>query len=502
MMKELILPLLIMILITIAATWSTNNVKLDIGARGQTEKLTYDGGLDLVDANLGTAKTLTIKGSVEAGDHQTVPESSLIAPVGSLFIKTSGSAPHDYFNESGTGNSGAATLWAAGQDRDAEYLKRAEGGINSFSEKVTPLSADLTLIKDKGAGYAKNKVQPSNPPGGGGGSTPLKLLGNPGFETLANAKRTIGKNQATLVIPAGTYNITSDPDYPSNIELLMMKGAIFNISSGVTMTILGPFRAGNNRHFTFGSSTAKVRFGDDTELNAVWFINGGDGSEDYPWTGAEGGGGIGEAIAHNYYADSYRGAYIYLPPGRFSVTETINCNRSGIYIRGAGLHAYSGGTKIQFSPTSAKVLFNYENTVESDLLYYGGVSGVTLFSNSYANTMIKLFDVSQMKFSDIRQFEWTNGIGIHICGREMTSFERIFLDAKRPIVISKNTRAPYLDCDAFTFKDMQILCRDNGTYSACVYVDDGCNIDHLNFSGWQDWLIWHYGFYFVTTTSI
>ena len=43
------------------------------------------------------------------------------------------------------------------------------GQINSLTEKATPVDADLVVIEDSAASYAKKKAQLSNLPGGGGG---------------------------------------------------------------------------------------------------------------------------------------------------------------------------------------------------------------------------------------------------------------------------------------------------------------------------------------------
>ena len=50
-------------------------------------------------------------------------------------------------------------------------LKRAAGDINSFAEKTSPAAADMLLLEDSAASYAKKKVRIGNLPSGGGGST-------------------------------------------------------------------------------------------------------------------------------------------------------------------------------------------------------------------------------------------------------------------------------------------------------------------------------------------
>jgi len=63
----------------------------------------------------------------------------------------------------------------------ADLLEVAAGDFNAFAEKASPVNADIVLIEDSAASYAKKKVQLVNLPGGGGGSsTWLGLTDTPG----------------------------------------------------------------------------------------------------------------------------------------------------------------------------------------------------------------------------------------------------------------------------------------------------------------------------------
>lgn len=59
--------------------------------------------------------------------------------------------------------------WVPKGDDDAIHDNVA-GEINAITEKVSPVSADLVLIEDSAASYAKKKVQIGNLPGGGSGA--------------------------------------------------------------------------------------------------------------------------------------------------------------------------------------------------------------------------------------------------------------------------------------------------------------------------------------------
>jgi hypothetical protein len=87
-----------------------------------------------------------------------------------------------------------------------------------------------------------------------------KTLGDPGHATLSEALTTIGSVNATLVIPAGTANISSNTTIPANVHLMVLRGGQFNIANGVTLTINGPFEAGLHQVFTW-TGTGKAAFG-------------------------------------------------------------------------------------------------------------------------------------------------------------------------------------------------------------------------------------------------
>jgi pectate lyase-like protein len=60
----------------------------------------------------------------------------------------------------------------------------------------------------------------------------------------------IGSREVRLILPSGTYDIiNNDVTFPANIELVFLKGAKLNISSGITVTINGEIEAGHSQIF-------------------------------------------------------------------------------------------------------------------------------------------------------------------------------------------------------------------------------------------------------------
>jgi len=434
-----------------------------------------------------------------AGDHNSFAEK--VSPVSSDIL---------LFEDSGVGYAKKKVQLSglpegSGTDSNANHGD-APAELSAIPEKVTPASVDLLLIEYSGSGYAKKKVRFADLPGDSGGEAGLKVLGERNYSSLAEAKSTIGNNHVTLIVPAGTYNISSDPSYPSNIELLVLKGAIFNIANNVTMTINGPFRAGNNRHFTFEDSRAKVRFAENVEVNAVWFTSGGEGSASSPWVGSDGQGGIGEAITHCYSSGNTYGLIINLPKGGYRVTSTINCNRMGIYIKGS-TPGWGGElnarTCIYFAPaTGGQILFKWWNSVDSSPCWWGGLSGIHILGdNVQVNTAIDLNDISEMKFEDITIRKWP-GTGIYLKGREISKFHRIKIEAGTPLRIGLNPVIPgAIDCDAMDFQDLHLCCTSHDAISACITFDTGVAVFSTQFSGHIGMLGGNYGVYWNDTTS-
>lgn len=105
-------------------------------------------------------------------------------------------------------------------------------------------------------------------------------VGDPNYgTTLQDAVTAIGSNPATLRVPAGTYDITSNLTIPANICLRVERGAVFSVGDGVTFTINGPFSAGLYQVFSC-AGTGKVVFGSGAVKDAFpqWWGAKGDGT--------------------------------------------------------------------------------------------------------------------------------------------------------------------------------------------------------------------------------
>jgi len=81
----------------------------------------------------------------------------------------------------------AKTVLALNNVTNDAQLKRAAGDIASFTEKTTPVSADLLLIEDSAAANAKKRLQIGNLPGGVGSDLPAFSTRKSGDQTLTGS---------------------------------------------------------------------------------------------------------------------------------------------------------------------------------------------------------------------------------------------------------------------------------------------------------------------------
>ena len=97
-------------------------------------------------------------------DSYTQTEANLADAVSKKHTQVHGSADH-------TGTIGTPTQVGLANVTNDAQLKRADGDINSFTVKTTPVSADILLIEDSAASFAKRKITIATLPTGGSGGT-------------------------------------------------------------------------------------------------------------------------------------------------------------------------------------------------------------------------------------------------------------------------------------------------------------------------------------------
>jgi pectin methylesterase-like acyl-CoA thioesterase len=110
----------------------------------------------------------------------------------------------------GTANAEGAAATFARSNHVHSGLTRGAADINSFTEKATPVSADVLLIEDSADSYNKKKVQVGNLPGGGTApvfGTEFQQSSKDGTESVTGTAWTQYHRFTTASLPAGTYRI-------------------------------------------------------------------------------------------------------------------------------------------------------------------------------------------------------------------------------------------------------------------------------------------------------
>lgn len=122
---------------------------------------------------------LLTSGGISVGKDATALHTDVANEISGLTPKAPVAGDHLIIEDSEAANVKKRVLISAlptGSDSDAIHDNVAAEISGIASEKVTPVSADLVIIEDSAAGYAKKKVQVGNLPGGGGGGGPMLIF--------------------------------------------------------------------------------------------------------------------------------------------------------------------------------------------------------------------------------------------------------------------------------------------------------------------------------------
>lgn len=150
------------------------------------------------------------------------------------------------------------------------------------------------------------------------------------LSTLINT--TINGANATIIFPRGTYKISTNLTFPSNISLYFVKGAMLSPDSGITITINGATEAGLWQIFT-GSGTVSG-FGNVEALHPHWWGAKFDESQDDK-----------AAIQKTFDASPALHGVVKLPPGRALISGNITATNKNIQIIGSGRNV----TRLRFT---------------------------------------------------------------------------------------------------------------------------------------------------------
>jgi len=172
--------------------------------------------------------------------------------------------PGDYTSYFGTGKHLLVDLGADGVKGNTVASSSYAGGTTTVDLDTANLTANLAAVY---VSATRDGLWPYGP-----GYIVARDYGAPGQAALDAALAAIGSLKRTLVLTPGDWTITSDDTIPSNVHLLMFRGARLDIADGVTLTINGPLTAGLYQVFSW-AGTGKVVFGDGavTEVYPEWW---------------------------------------------------------------------------------------------------------------------------------------------------------------------------------------------------------------------------------------
>jgi hypothetical protein len=204
----------------------------------------------------------------------------------------------------------------------------------------------------------------------------------------------------------------------------------------------------------------------------------------------------------NLYLNGPFGVPLFFPPGGYLITAPIVIANAQTQFIGAGPQC----SFIQHYPAvdiGENILFKFSKGTDS-VLQHCGLSNLSIQSTdtSMVKTAIYLSDVDQMIIDNIVVFPYGDpvrggtideSIGLHILGRDLTTFKKISITCNRPIVVSP-TGYIYNSCmDQMHFTDIYLSCpKETGT---CVHFDPTVSISQVTFDGYQSWCGGYYGLY-------
>lgn len=206
------------------------------------------------------------------------------------------------------------------------------------------------------------------------------------------------------------------------------------------------------------------------------------------------------AIDHTFQNGT--GGSIFFPPGNYVV-------KTGIHIKGLRITLYGAGryaTMVTFKPESDNLtLFKFDRGADG-LSWQCAIQDMALVSSgstAFTKTALELKDTSNMIVKDLIIGPWTgngNSIGLLIRGREAGHINNVRIQADRPIFIGKNGSNPNNDLDHFHFSDLYLLV-SRGVSQPCIFIDNGVDMQHVIFDGFQAWVLGTHGLYWHDTLT-
>jgi hypothetical protein len=225
-------------------------------------------------------------------------------------------------------------------------------------------------------------------------------------------------------------------------------------------------------------------------INVADRAAGGTGTSASPWTGWDTALFQTNGVANTVYV---------FEAGHYSFTNTITIDKAHVRLVGDGI----GITWLHYEGTTNGIILGTATTNQ----YYLGIEQMTLLAENktMTKTLLTVLNIAASYVRDVALGQdgnavagGTGSIGLRTRGRESTQFQRLYIQAQRPIVIDTNPAASSLSADHFHFQDIYLV---NTFAFPDVTVADGAVVTDTTFDGFQAWVGGTYGLYWNDTSG-
>jgi len=291
----------------------------------------------------------------------------------------------------------------------------------------------------------------------------------------------------TLCFPAGVLHLGTTT-IPPELSIVVNKGTLFEVAAGKTLTVAGPFQAGQYQVFT---GEGEVRFSSHREVLVDWFGAANDGSLD-----------ASAAINRAMAALPGEGNLVF-GFGNYLLTEGLDpiTTTRVTHVRGQGVDS----TRLTFAPSTTATLFTFEPVAAGSLVWRSSLRDLAVYGIGDAiKTAISLLEVTEFILENVHVNNIgatdTESIGLKVYGRDSTTVRNVRIYAPRPLVIALSPyQGEVMGIDHWSFTDF--YPQSLSPTHPLIEVEDGCNLSNVTFDGYQPWVGGNGGFYWDSSTK-
>jgi len=203
-------------------------------------------------------------------------------------------------------------------------------------------------------------------------------------------------------------------------------------------------------------------------------------------------GAIGDGVANDkgaIQAAINAGGIVFFPPGVYRVASTLTISANNVVLVGCG-----NASQLRFNPSSGGTLLLFEGTTPGNGIKNAGIRDLLLRSDvadgNFNKIAVDCHDIRDFRMENVEIAPWSGGAGgstgLKTRGRQNSSFEKLTIQADKPIHIAINDDGlggtlDTKDADHFSFRDMSLLSLT--APNPVVIVEPGAILRNVNFGG-------------------